>query len=372
MDKNDMKRSIIILGIFFPMVIGLPMMGLVIAGRPIAPYLEIPPRTQYVAHAPFSWPVFGAYAIGITALVFPLVLRAIKGLKNDATMDHGPHPFPWWGWGGILLGLISWTLAWTRFSWFCPFQHHTFTPLWLAYIITINALAYRRSGHCLMIDRTALFLFLFPVSALFWWIFEYLNRFVQNWYYLGGEWRALEYICYATIPFSTVLPAVMGTMEWVTTWEWPSRSFRHFLPLPCRHPKAVATGVIILATGGLTAIGIFPNHLFPLLWISPLLMVVALQTLFGKAHILSDIRHGNWHPVIAWAVAALICGFFWEMWNIYSLAKWRYSIPFVDRFRLFEMPILGYAGYLPFGLECAVISRLIADFVGKGRGTAIP
>jgi hypothetical protein len=45
------------------------------------------------------------------------------------------------------------------------------------------------------------------------------------------------------------------------------------------------------------------------------------------------------------------------MWNFYSLAKWKYSIPFVERFHLFEMPILGYAGYLPFGLECAQVAE---------------
>ena len=40
------------------------------------------------------------------------------------------------------------------------------------------------------------------------------------------------------------------------------------------------------------------------------------------------------------------------MWNYVSLAKWAYSIFCVDRFKLFEMPLPGYAGYLPFGLEC--------------------
>jgi hypothetical protein len=49
------------------------------------------------------------------------------------------------------------------------------------------------------------------------------------------------------------------------------------------------------------------------------------------------------------------------MWNFHSLAKWIYAVPFVNRFHLFEMPLLGYAGYLPFGLECAVIG----DMVGR-------
>jgi hypothetical protein len=59
--------------------------------------------------------------------------------------------------------------------------------------------------------------------------------------------------------------------------------------------------------------------------------------------------------------AALVCGFFWEMWNWGSLARWEYSIPHVDRFRVFEMPLLGYAGYLPFGIECAAIAALVLN-----------
>jgi len=47
------------------------------------------------------------------------------------------------------------------------------------------------------------------------------------------------------------------------------------------------------------------------------------------------------------------------MWNYYSLSKWSYTVPYVNRFQLFEMPILGYAGYLPFGLECMVAACLI-------------
>ncbi|HBH80389.1 MAG TPA: hypothetical protein DDY39_11240, partial [Nitrospira sp.] len=58
------------------------------------------------------------------------------------------------------------------------------------------------------------------------------------------------------------------------------------------------------------------------------------------------------------ALAALICGIFWELWNWKSLAHWEYALPFVHRFPLFEMPLLGYAGYLPFGLECVVVADL--------------
>ena len=50
----------------------------------------------------------------------------------------------------------------------------------------------------------------FPASAAFWWFFEYLNRYVWNWYYHGvGVMGAGEYAFFATCSFATVLPAVL-------------------------------------------------------------------------------------------------------------------------------------------------------------------
>lgn len=31
--------------------------------------------------------------------------------------------------------------------------------------------------------------------------------------------------------------------------------------------------------------------------------------------------------------------------------KWKYNVPYVGFLKIFEMPILGYFGYLPFALE---------------------
>ena len=123
---------------------------------------------------------------------------------------------------------------------------------------------------------------------------------------------------------------------------------------------------LISAGAGLIFIGIWPNLLFPLLWLAPLLLVGALQTLMGEHQVFTEMADGDWRRAMAAATAALICGFFWEMWNLYSLAKWKYSIPLVHRFSIFEMPILGYAGYLPFGLECIVIGDLLKGYLEPG------
>jgi len=67
------------------------------------------------------------------------------------------------------------------------------------------------------------------------------------------------------------------------------------------------------------------------------------------------------------ALAALVCGLFWEMWNYGSLAHWEYSVPLVHRFEIFHMPLLGYSGYLPFGLECLAIGKLLETLREGGR-----
>jgi hypothetical protein len=116
---------------------------------------------------------------------------------------------------------------------------------------------------------------------------------------------------------------------------------------------------------GLAGMGLWPHILYPLLWLAPLLLLAGLQHLVLGATLFTPIRSGDWRPLLQPAAAALICGFFWELWNYGSLAKWHYSIPYVERFRLFEMPLLGYAGYLPFGIVCALVIDLTARMLGR-------
>jgi hypothetical protein len=253
--------------------------------------------------------------------------------------------------------LVAWVLAWTRFRWFAGLQAFTFTPLWVGYVVVINALTWWRSGRCMLMDRPRYLLGLALLSAGFWWYFEYLNRFVQNWYYVGVDHLSgFQYFLYATLPFATVLPAVLGTTELLQTFLRLSAGLKQFRPVRVRHPKGVAGLTLLLFGLALAGIGVWPDLLFPVLWLAPLGILTCLRVLRGKPTIFASLAGGDWRRVILLALAALICGFFWEMWNYVSLAKWIYAIPFVNAVHLFEMPILGYVGYLPFGLECAVIA----------------
>lgn len=353
------KRSIAI--ILF-LLLGLPLLGVFLFGIPVADYLEFPPRTMHVEHAPFSWPVFIAMACGILAVVLPVVIRVIFSRKKCSNAaPKGKVPFPWWGWAGVGLGAAAWVLAWTRFDWFAAFQLYTYIPLWLSYIIVVNALTLRRTGRCMLSHCTGRFLALFPLSAAFWWFFEYLNRFVQNWYYTACDhFSATQYFLTATLSFSTVLPAVLSSEELLSSFPRLTAGLERGPALQLKRPRIAGAVGLLLSSVGLLLIGRFPDQLYPLLWVAPLLLIVSSQA-FAKEDSCTfwGLNNGDWRRFVRLCLAALVCGFFWEMWNWHSLAKWIYTVPYVGRFQLFEMPILGYAGYLPFGLECAVIADLL-------------
>lgn len=346
------------------MLIGLPLLGVWLAGKPIGVYFEFPPQTRFVTHAAFSWAAFGFYAALIALTILILCHRAIQSYRR--TPPEAPariHPFPWWGWAAAAAGALAWLLAWTRLTWMAPFQPHTFTPLWLAYIAVINALCCRRTGRSLLTHRPLFFFSLFPASALFWWFFEYLNRFVQNWYYIEASLGPWEYFWYATLPFATVLPSVLSTQELIRSFTWFQRAFSRMQPLAACNRPALALAVLAVAAAGLAGVGVWPSYLFSLVWVAPLLIMVTLRSLRHETHPLQRLARTDWTSPASAMLAAAVCGFFWEMWNAGSLAQWRYSIPFVHRFELFAMPILGYAGYLPFGLECAAVRDVLEDIL---------
>jgi len=104
----------------------------------------------------------------------------------------------------------------------------------------------------------------------------------------------------------------------------------------------------------------------------PVLIIVCLQTLMKERQVFSTMAAGDWRSAVAAALAALICGCFWEMWNYFSMAKWAYSVPLVHRFLIFEMPLLGYGGYLPFGLECLAIGGMVEKVVNSFQVSGCP
>lgn len=352
--------------------LALPLVGALARGDRLAAYLHFPPPLEIPAAYPrFSWVAAGAVAVLLAAFVisWAIAVRTRVRSQHDAgAAVSSPHMgsgrgFPWWGWLALAWTAVWWVLAWNRFGWFAPLQRYTFFPLWLGLIVTVNAMVETRTATCLMRRAPLKWLTLFVVSAGFWWVFEWLNRFARNWHYLAvDDLTPAAYAAHATLSFSTVLPAVAGVREWLGT-------FRGFESLAARGPawrslNRMTTGWLLVATGmaALLLTGVQPQHFYPALWLAPLALAWGLSIVREQPGTPAQISRGDWQTAAPWMAAALICGFWWELWNWHSLAKWIYTVPYVDRWHIFEMPLLGYAGYLPFGLECLLVTeRIIRD-----------
>ena len=364
--RSDRWRAAAVLVLAALLALGLPLAGTALAGRELEPYFDFPPLTRYVEHAGFSWLATLLVAGSVVAVVGPFLL-AVLGGRGGA----GPRPaagrFPAWGWGGIALTLAGWGVAWTRLPWLARVQPFTFLPLWFGYIVTVNALVAWRTGRSPLTDEPFRYAALFPLSAVFWWLFEYLNRFVQNWHYVGiEEFGPGEYAAWASLAFSTVLPAVGATRALLMSFPRLYSGLDRAAAVELAGSRRPALAILAISSLGLAALGLRPDVTYPLLWLAPLGVLIALQALFGLSHAFAPLARGDWRGVWTWGLAALACGLFWECWNYYSLAKWVYAVPYVHRWEVFEMPLLGYAGYLPFGLECAAATALAGQLTGRG------
>jgi hypothetical protein len=262
---------------------------------------------------------------------------------------------------GLLLTAIAWLAAWGRFGVITEFS---FFPLWLGYILVLNGMSEVLFQHSIIRRMGLSFLGLFALSIPMWWFFELMNSFVHNWHYIFAHPISdLQYRIQASIDFSTVAPAALS-----------AGYFFHQL-LPQRSPLARCTPVqmqhsylflsVLIGIAAFSIIPVFPNETFSLVWIAPLLLLEPVAYVMGAPCFLRFLEKGRCQPAVSIMVATLFTGFWWEMWNYYSLPKWIYTIPYVGFWKIFEMPLLGYLGYPFFGLIDFTYTGLLSSILLK-------
>jgi hypothetical protein len=273
---------------------------------------------------------------------------------NATGSTHRPVLWGPQGWLGLLLLSICWPLNWSL-----PGNRtaYLFFPLWLGYILVVDALVLSRTGTSLWARSRRGFMLLFVTSVPAWWLFEAINRRTGNWEYLGSSaFTDLEYTLLCTISFATVMPAVFETAELARSFGWMERlsTGPRLRPTPAVDRGMFVSGAVMLA---LTLA--WPRVFYPFVWTSLVFLLEPLNCWLGRRHFLQELQRGDWRLVTSLALGAVICGFFWEMWNYYSYPKWIYHTPGAQFLHIFEMPLLGYGGYVPFALELWAVKSLL-------------
>ena len=271
--------------------------------------------------------------------------------------------WPLRGWLGLALIAVFWPLNWGLEG---MRTHWGFFPLWLGYCLTVDAITYARTATSLMTRSRRAYVGLFVASVPAWWLFELINKRTQNWIYVDdGSIGPVEHALLASLAFSTVIPAVFGSAELVSSFGWVRRLGAGPRIASSRRvvTRFFVAGLIMLAL--LLA---WPRYFYPFVWLSVFLLLEPINVRLGHRTLLDSTSRRDWRPIVSLWIAVLICGFFWEFWNYWSFPKWIYDVPFVGFGHIFEMPVLGYGGYLPFALELFALYHLLAGILGYRAG----
>ncbi len=287
--------------------------------------------------------------------------RSETGLRgHEPWLPNIPSLLPARAWVGLALVVVCWPLDWALPG---LRTQLLFVPLWVGYILALDGLVFVRKGTSLWLRSRIRFLALFVMSAPVWWMFELFNWRVENWQYIGrGQFTTLQFGVLTTLCFATVVPAILTTAELVST-------FINRVPRgPSIGPSApVLTALFASGVAMLTLAMVWPRYYFPFVWTSVVFITEPINAILGFPTLLSWTKDRNWEPVISLCLGGLICGFFWEMWNYFSFPKWTYTIPFVGFWHIFEMPLLGYGGYLPFALEIYALYNFVTGITRRVR-----
>jgi hypothetical protein len=279
---------------------------------------------------------------------------ANRSTHSSVTADVSARSFPPHLALGLGLVAFFWFASWTHLG---ALGEYAFFPLWLGYILTVDALVAIRKGTSLLTRAPREFLALFALSAPVWWIFEFHNYFLLNWHYLGARDLSFwEMLLIGTLDFSTVMPAVFETRELIGTGAWVERWHAR---APLRVTRRGLWVTLYVAVCLFAGVLFLPRYFFPFTWIWLFLFVDALNFLRGRASLIEQASRGDWRNIVTLALAGLVCGFFWEMWNIFAMPKWYYTVPFVNFAHIFEMPLLGYGGYIPFAWELYALYHFV-------------
>ena len=266
----------------------------------------------------------------------------------------------WWG----ILGLAMIVLAeFSLFTNFQPIEQYYFGIVWFGFIFLIDAFVEKISGKSLMKNNLKKFFFLFVLSAIFWWIFEFVNIGITNWDYTSGMLPStLSQILKRTLYFSTVLPAIFEVGQLF-------KSLHYFDRFKLKHKHNIKKGLlytfIILGLVSLVLSMIWPKYFFFLVWIAFYFLLDPINYMNKEPSLIKHIKDRKVGIILTLAAAGLFCGILWEYWNFWAPSKWTYAVPYVGFLKVFEMPILGYLGYIPFTFELYAMYHFVKHYIKK-------
>jgi hypothetical protein len=255
----------------------------------------------------------------------------------------------------ITLALVIWIAAICgRILMIEPFVSWLYHFAWWPLLLFLDGMLLRLTGTSPLWARPREFGRMLFFSVTVWLIFEVFNLWLLNWRYVGIEPRVwLRWPGYA-LAFATVLPGVLLASRVLAALGVGANHRGREHRFEQWQPLFLLVGVACLVLPFLA-----PHYAFPLIWVAFFFLLDPLLDLFTGDSLTRRFLQGERQEHLCLLLAGLFCGLWWEMWNYPAAAKWVYTLPVLNFGKVFEMPILGYLGFLPFALECWVMYEIM-------------
>jgi hypothetical protein len=330
-------------------ILVLPPAGAWAAGVPLGDYLSFPLVRRAWDPLPYRAWVYWASLAGLAGLA-GILARMTAGRPAApapaAPSPAGPaRPFPTWGWIGVacLPAALALGLAGGGAAAY---------PLFLAGLTAaLNADLLRRTGSALPTTRPAYFAALFPGGLLLGWLIHYLNLFAQSWTYpaLAGHGAAYTVLVHSPA-YALLLPLLLTVRQWVGSHPPLLRRLTHGRPLSAPAVRHGAWLLVAFGALGLAGAGVWPDHAYPLTWLSPLLLALGLQRLAGRATPLDGVGRGDWSRVASTALAAIAIGLLDLLWGALFGGERAYALSVLQGPALLGLPLPAFAQLPVLGL----------------------
>jgi hypothetical protein len=254
------------------------------------------------------------------------------------------------------------------------------TPIaWTGFIIFADAIVARARGQSWIRSAPREFIWLALVSIPLWLVFEGFNLTLRNWNYTGLPDNALLRTFGYAWSFATIWPAMFLGADLISVvreshWSGGSRRSEGLglgesaIPtLPALF--SIAAGALMLASPFLVSPAT-ARYLAAPVWLGFIFLLDPINARLGSESLWHDWRAGRPDRLINLALSGVLCGVLWEFWNYWSRAKWHYTVPMMEKLKIFEMPLPGYFGFPAFALECFTMYVFVRRAVTRG-GRAI-
>jgi len=299
--------------------------------------------------------VYPSFHHSIISLFCSLLPFFFKGRSVDHR-NQGRFSLKWHGWIGLAIIAFSEILLFVGVS----FVRTFFTPLvWSGYILFVDSWVYRCKGASLILNRPKEFILLLPLSVGFWLIFEFYNLYLQNWHYVGlPEELPLRLLGYAWA-FATIWPAILVTAEALEGWGPISR--QKIEPFKVT-PRTLILSFVFGAYCLILPMVVSPSlahFLAAPVWVGFIFLLDPINYWLNQKSLYRHLEKGDPRVLYSLLLSGAVCGFFWEFWNYWAVARWYYTVPILGDIKIFEMPVLGYLGFPPFAVECFVMYHFV-------------